>query len=596
MRSNGRRPEGTVRAAASCLAIGLAGCGSHRGLAPDAATSDASVDVAPCADYSATNNLYWGDLHTHTTLSADAYDWGNRALPIDAYRFASDPSASVQIAAGSRNPGPSVSIDRALDFAAVTDHSEWLDAIWACGQHADGTPLDSASPYEATAQCTTLRGDNNVSTTKVLADAAAAVASMCDGGRANDPSCLAFTRSAWQVERQAAHDAYQRCKFTSLVAYEWTHAAAHQNVVFGSETVPDTPFDADEYQQPAELWSALEASCTPTLGCRVLTIPHNSNLSGGSSFTLPVGVDAMRQMNRYQRLVEIHQNKGNSECYAGSNATDPTCAFEHSSANEIRKAFVRTALATGLATYATSGVDPLQLGIVAGTDGHNGLPGYVEERNWQGHIGSLDDSPLKRLQTAVNNPGGLTGVWAPQNTREDIFAALYRREVFGTSGPRIAVRFYQVWDSGDYCSGGFPGNAIAAGGVPMGSTMPAPPAPGALPQLVVSALEDHTPLAEVDIIKDDYVGGTAHESVHRFTPATPNTTWSGGSVCLGWSDSGFAPQAAASYYVRVLETPTPRWSHYDCLAAPATPGCEAGGTLDVMIQERAWTSPIWWLP
>jgi hypothetical protein len=587
------------------------GCGSH-GKVPqgDAPLTDTGTDapLPACADFNPNNNLYWGDLHTHTALSADAYEWGNRNFPHDAYRFASDPTAKTTLAAGAPTPGPQVSIDRALDFDAITDHSEWLDATWACGQFPDGTPFNTASTYQSSAQCQAYRADGSATIGKIVSDAVAAVRLVCSGGLERDPSCISFTQSAWQVERQAAHDAYQRCKFTSLVAYEWTHAVPgaagtsatlHQNVIFGSENVPDAPFDSLEYQQPGELWTALDTACTAANGCSVLTIPHNSNLSQGMAFQLPTGVDAMTQMNRYQRLTEIHQHKGNSECFAGANAPDPTCAFEHLPVSETPLAenpqnFVRHAIASGISTYAMTGVNPLQLGIVGATDDHNGLPGYVKEDTWQGHVGDLDDTPAARLtRGATKNPGGITGVWAPQNTREDIFAALYRRETFATSGPRIAVRFYEVWDPSSFCTGAFPGNVIGAGGVPMGGTMK--PGTGS-PQFVVSALKDEADLAEVDIIKGAYVNGALTEEVHRFTPASPGTTWTNGSVCLGFTDPAFVAGGPAFYYVRVLQVPTPRWSHYDCAAAPTTAGCEAGGPLDVMIQERAWTSPIWWLP
>lgn len=588
------------------LVVCVVGCGSNHQAPPDAPPPPPpDADTTPCADFSATNNLYWGDLHTHTALSADAYEWGNRNFPHDAYRFASDPTAQTQIAAGAPVPGPQVSIDRALDFDAVTDHSEWLDATWACGQLPDGTPFDTsaANTFNGSTQCQTYRGDGNSSIAKIIGDARAVVGLVCSGGLQNSAACQSFTASAWQVERQAAHDAYQRCKFTPLVAYEYTRslngATLHQNVIFGSENVPNIPFDSTEYPTPAELWTTLDQNCTAGMGCSVLTIPHNANLSQGQAYIVPAGVDAMKQMNQYQRLTEIHQHKGNSECYAGSNAPDPTCNFEHVTAPETPtpedpKNFVRRALAVGIATYATMGVNPLQMGIVGATDDHNGIPGFVKEDSWQGHAGDKDDTPAQRLTNEpFHNPGGITGVWAPQNTREDIFAALHRRETFATSGPRIAVRLYQVWSASDFCSGAFPGNVLAAGGVPMGATMPA--GTGA-PQLVVSALKDEADLAEVDIIKAQDVGGTVTEQIQRFTPVSPGTTWTAGSVCLGWTDPAFDPTGPAFYYVRVLQVPTPRWSHYDCLAAPTTAGCGTGGTLDVMIQERAWTSPIWWLP
>lgn len=584
-----------------CCALILssaAACGSDARSLPDSGLAvDASTGPAPpCPDYNANNNVYWGDLHTHTALSADAYEWGNRNFPIDAYRFASNPAATVGIGAGMRTPGPTVSIDRALDFDAVTDHSEWMDAVWACGRTPSGQLFDPASIFGSSAQCTTFRADENGSLAKTLQDATAVVQLVCDGGLEDDPRCHAFTASAWQIERQAAHDAYQRCRFTTFVAYEWSHSSAHQNVIFGSESVPSAPFDAFDYPSSGELWSALAASCTSANGCSVLTIPHNPNLSGGASFELPSGVAALQQMNRYQRLVEIYQNKGNSECYPGSGSTDPACAFEQFQPDEPARAFVRSGLERGLKTFASYGVNALQLGIIAATDDHNGLPGYVKEDTWQGHAGAMDDTPLKRLRIPTRSPGGITGVWAPQNTREDIYAALYRRETFGTSGPRIAVRFYQVWGASNYCTGAFPGNALAAGAVPMGGTMSSPPSTGAAPQFVVSALEDTEALAEVDIIKATYVNGAVQESIKRFTPASPNTTWSNGSVCLGWIDGAFTPAAPTLYYARVLQVPTWRWSHYDCLALPTTTGCESGGPLDVKIQERAWTSPIWWAP
>jgi hypothetical protein len=595
------------------LAWSLVVCACHGNskTPPDSARSDAAAvaDAAvlpACGDFNRAGNPYWGDLHTHTALSADAYEWGNRNFPHDAYAFAT--GTPTQIAAGAATPGPTVTIDRKLDWDAVTDHSEWLDATWACGELANGTPFNANADFNST-QCQTYRGNANGSIQNIISSAAAVIGLECNKGFESNPACRAFTASAWQVERQAAHDAYQRCTFTPLVAYEWTHGVAgatlHQNVIFGSENVPDVPFDSTEYQSPAELWTALDQACTSASGCAVLTIPHNPNLSQGMAFAVPSGVDAMTQMNRYQRLAEIHQHKGNSECYAGSAAPDPTCAFEHVPApqgGEQVQNFVRHALAVGLFEYASSGVDPLQMGIVGATDDHNGIPGYVKEDTWQGHVGDVDDTAAQRLvNEPFHNPGGITGVWAPQNTREDIFAALYRRETFATSGPRIAVRFYQVWNATDYCSasgggGGFPDNVIAAGGVPMGGTMPAPPAAGQKPRFVVSALADATPLAEIDIIRAQYVNGAIAEQVVRFTPASAGATFSAGSACVIFDDAAFVASGPAFYYARVLQQPTPRWSHYDCQAAPTTAGCGSGGTLDVNIQERAWTSPIWWLP
>jgi hypothetical protein len=606
--------------------VAVAACGSRgsNGATPsaDAAATDATGDAAPgseagadggavqCMDFNRDKNVYWGDLHTHTALSADAYGWGNRNFPHDAYRFASDPSAQTPIAAGAPTPGPLVSIDRALDWDAVTDHSEWLAATWVCGMHTDGGAFDPSNPYVDSTECQTYRGDQGMGADTLVAGAAKVIALECDGGLEGDPACRSLTESAWQVEIQAAHDAYQPCTFTSLVAFEWTKATdgatLHQNVIFSSESVPQVPLDSTEYTTTGDLWSGLDQACIADAGCQVLTIPHNGNLSEGLAYEIPSGVQARNQMNRYQRLTEIHQHKGNSECAIQD--ADPTCDFEHvpeaGGGSEYPQNFVRHALSSGIAAYAAMRdageppTDPMQMGIVGATDDHNGIPGYVKEDTWQGHVGSIDDTPAGRLKAWYHNPGGLTGAWAEQNTRDSIFAALQRRETFATSGPRMAVRFYQIWSTNDYCGadaggGGFPGNVIAAGGVPMGGTMAA--GTGS-PGFVVNALQDQTELVEVDIVRGAIVGGTLEESVTRFTSASPNSVWSGGSVCLQWSDPGFDPQSPAYYYVRVLQAPTWRWSHYDCQTDPSDPECAADAGVDVMIQERAWTSPIWWLP
>ena len=572
------------------------------------AASDAS-DAGPpvvCPDFSANKNVYWGDLHTHTGLSGDAYGWGNRNMPHDAYRFASDPSAKTPIAAGAATPGPLVSIDRALDWDAVTDHSEWLGATWGCGAFPDGGAYDPSSPYFDSAQCAAYRAQTGPGVGLIIGAAEKAIALECDGGHLNDPSCISFTESAWQVEIQAAHDANQPCKFTPLVAYEWTKAengaTLHQNVIFASESVPQAPLDSAEYPTTGDLWSGLDQQCQASAGCDVLTIPHNPNLSLGQAYQIPPGVQAMQQMNHYQRLTEIHQHKGNSECFAGDAALDPTCDFEHvpvsGGGSEIPQNFVRHAIASGIASYDAqrdaggTPVDPMQMGIVGATDDHNGIPGFVKEDTWQGHVGDSDDTPAGRLKRWYHNPGGITGVWAEQNTRDRIFAALARRETFATSGPRIAVRFYEVWSAADFCGadaggGSFPGNVIAAGGVPMGGTM----ASGSgSPTFIVNALKDSDDLAEVDIIKGSIVAGTLKEEVQRFTPSA------GGSVCTQWNDPAFDAASPAFYYVRILQVPTWRWSHYDCQADPGAAGCGPDGGLDEMIQERAWTSPIWWLP
>jgi hypothetical protein len=214
-------------------------------------------------------------------------------------------------------------------------------------------------------------------------------------------------------------------------------------------------------------------------------------------------------------------------------------------------------------------------------------------------MGRVDDTAAKRLTTGANdvfrNPGGLTGVWAEQNTRDAIFAALRRREVFATSGTRIRVRLYQTWSAQDPCSDpNFPAQIVTAGGVPMGGTFALPAADGGAPKpsIVVAAWKDTTDLARIDIVKAWVDGsGQVHETVIPIPAST------GAHACVAWQDASFAP-GPTFYYARVLEAPTPRWSAYDCLAAAASnpTQCADGGALNVTIQERAWTSPVWFRP
>ena len=256
------------------------------------------------------------------------------------------------------------------------------------------------------------------------------------------------------------------CQFTSLVGYEWTYSVGgtlHKNVIFATDQVPPAPLDSNAYPSQEALWHGLDQQCRGDAGCEALTIPHNSNLSNGLAFSLPPGLEA--QAARYQRLVEVFQHKGGSECFYDANpdagAPEPTCDFEYAggragNANQP-ESYVRYGLTQGLVRGA-AGVNPYMLGFIASTDDHNGLPGNTREDTWPGHAGRFDDTPALRLDPPTiqdrlyRNPGGLAVAWAEQNTRPAIFAALRRRETYGTSGTRLLVRFYQTWSTDDPCA------------------------------------------------------------------------------------------------------------------------------------------------
>jgi hypothetical protein len=362
---------------------------------------------------------------------------------------------------------------------------------------------------------------------------------------------------------------------------------------------------------------------------------------------------------RLEPLVEVYQHKGSSECIPGAASLlaseDEACRFEQLSgvpcvapndpagctplcsvAGGIGLAgacvepadFVRPALRRGLAEYLRTGADPFHLGFIASTDTHNATPGLVEEGSWPGHAARGDDTPEGRLTPEgmgrpitirLNSPGGLAVLWAEENTRDSLFGAMRRREAYATSGTRVVVRFFGGWslpeglcDAPDLAAQGY------ALGVPMGSDLPARPAGMSAPAFVVSALRDAmgSALQRVEIVKGWADASGTHERVFRVDgeasgatvdPATCATRGTPGAAarCGVWRDPDFDPAAAAFWYARVLEDPTCRWSrrlcnelHVDCAGVPRGSPLVAccDGSLPDTVQERAWTSPIWYLP
>lgn len=562
----------------------------------DGSTEAGDAGLGRCSDYAPLKRPLFGDLHSHTSYSGDAYTFDTRNTPLDAYAFAR--GKTLQIAgAGAGGGGPMTTIDRPLDFLAVTDHSEFLAASYGCGADLAGVPYDPTKQIFDTNACKAFRSDRNGLQLLALF---AIVNNVCDGGT----SCEPLVTSAWQKEQQAAAAAYERCKFTSFVAYEWTKTVEgktlHKNVVFANDKVPPRPFDSLAYPTQEQLWAALAAGCGTPSGCEAVTIPHNSNISQGLAFEVPAGATDRANMIRFQKLVEIFQHKGGSECVS-DDGSDPDCAFEQiPDAIDVARdkpAYVRDALKKGLVLQSTTSQNPLAFGIVGATDDHNATPGNVKESAFPGHLGSNDDGPAKRIaadagEIAAFNPGGITAAWAEENTRESIFAAFQRRETYATSGPRMVVRFYETNDASTACADpDFPKALVEKGAVPMGGVFKA----GATaPQLVVRAWKDATPLARIDIVKAWVDGaGTAKEKVvSRVLDAS-----SAAAACVTWQDDEATP-GPVLYYARVLEAPTPRWSSYDCDRAPAAnpTACADGGALRLNVQERAWTSPIWRTP
>jgi hypothetical protein len=424
-----------------------------------------------------------------------------------------------------------------------------------------------------------------------------------------DPArCLKASRSQWQRIQEQANEANDPCHFSALIGNEWSatpsYSHSHRNLIFASENVTPEAIDYIRYPNLEALWDQLNLQCRPENGCDVIAIPHNTNMGDGIFFDVETESDRARKLrSHYERLVEIHQEKGNSECLPPFGAeSEGDCDFElyltkHSRPKttaeyskeeweKMRRTHVRGLLLRGLEAYQASGdehLNPLQLGIIGSTDGHAGAPGFVNEDQWQGSVFGLGE--FEHMMSRVDwNPGGLVAVWAEENTRESIFAAMKRREVYATSGPRITVQFFASTDEVSMSCEGADSrkNAEAVMGGAFSKAAKGP-------QFLVMALNDKAPLDKVEIIKGEWKDGALKE--------TRLEIWSrqseGKSVCQTWHDPDFDAAAPAFWYPRILQAPTPRWSTVQCVKAGR---CEEYPEAVGIIQERAWGSPIWYLP
>lgn len=629
-----------------------------------------SEDRAPCADRDLNRQALWGELHVHSSLSMDAWLWDVRNGPDEVFAFAKGEETFLPPLNDAGAPTRPARLERPIDFAALTDHASFQGEVALCTR-------PGSSRYDSEA-CKLFRGDVAIESgplgefgaqMSALSDAIDVAQEMPSRSSAlcGDQSymeCLSSMKTVWEEQQEAAERHYDRsagCRFTTLHAYEYTAtprlAKIHHNVIFRNANVPVSPIAWIDTPDIDDLFEALREQCLDAgIGCDVLTLPHNSNLSNGNMFAitgkdLPLEVQRARASLRrdIERLAEITQIKGDSECRNGFasviGGTDEFCEYEEWRGPQVedcgpdgagfgalldmgcvsRKDYIRYALLEGFREKARIGVNPFKLGIVGATDTHNANPGDVEEYSFQGWSGSSDATPETRLDpgnspvnatnTLSSNPGGIAGVWAEENSRDSIFDAMKRRETFGTTGPRITARFFGGWDyPDDLCGDPELVSRGYAGGVSMGGDMPERMSEGQAPKFVVSAMRDiGTPehpgglLQRAQIVKG-WVGedGEFHQAVYDVAGGANEATVDldtcqprgvgHNNLCEVWTDPDFDPETNAVYYARVLENPSCRWSTIQCLEQPEgnkNASCDDPRVAQT-IQERLWTSPIWY--
>ena len=612
---------------------------------------------AACALRDPQRRALFGDLHVHTSVSMDAWLSGTLATPDDAYRFARGLAVDVPPFATDGTPAASLRIDRPLDFAAVTDHAEWLGETSLC--------RDPSSAAYDTGSCRIFRGEARSLLARLYGLTgfrARLVGALSLFGRnaeicGNDTSrCRARTRSLWEENQAASERWYDRsaaCEFTTFHGFEYSRSPdstkIHRNVIFRNEIVPELPISWIDTPSEPEFWAKLRAQCVDShSGCDALAIPHNPNLSNGQLFAIwyrDLPLEEQRAQARLRAglepVVEMVQLKGESECrnnmFGVVGGPDELCNFEKvrdlssrppedcedgtgSGAQAGRGCtsrldYVRYVLIEGLRERERIGVNPYELGFIGGTDTHLGTPGAVSERAHIGAFGESDEDALtlgeKLRPSAGNSAGGLAGVYAEENSREAIFAALARREVFATSGTRIAPRFHAGWDLPELCGREDLVAAGDAGGVPMGGTLPPRPTPTAVLRFAVAAQGDPlgAPLQRLQIVKawagengefnEAVVDVAVAESGAAVDPDSCELTGSGpAALCASWVDPALDPGRAAVYYARIVESPSCRWTTWKCNSLPPhlRPDACSDPRVARTIQERAWTSPIWFTP
>ena len=585
--------------------------------------------------------VYWGDTHLHTSNSPDAFGFGNRLGPEEALRFASGEKATS-------STGIKAQLKRPLDFLVVTDHSDGFGTV----KDLYNAPRSMIKDPQLLRWYDMLHAGPKESMQVVREVIDAKTHNTLPKAMVNPEGAEKRLRSNWFDHIATVERYNEPGKFTALLGFEYTLMDGgnnlHRNVIFrdsGNQVSTILPLASFGTVVPDGLWDFMDAYEKNT-GGKVLAIPHNSNLSNGEMFMFtdpsggPMSAEYARRRAAHEPEVEITQIKGDSEAHPFMSPNDEFAGYgiagwELGNLDMSGKAtpemqpgsYVREALKRGLLIEQRTGVNPYKFGVIGSTDAHTSLSTADDDNYFGKHPGA---EPSASRATSPQNLGsnsgrfgwnylasGYAAVWATANTRAAIFDALMRHETYGTTGPRMTLRFFGGWDfksddlKGDLAKAGY------ARGVPMGGSLAAHA--GGVPSFIVSAMKDPigANLDRVQVVKG-WVdqAGAAHEKVFDVVwsdmdkrkpaggkvPAVGDTvdvakaTFANsiGAPALGavWSDPEFNPAQRAFYYLRVLEIPTPSWVAYDALRYHLT----LDAAIPVKQQERGYTSAIWYTP
>lgn len=613
----------------------------------------ASESYSPYPSQTFPNSVYWGDTHLHTSISLDSNIMGNKFFSTEeAYQFAR--GETLEVANGMK-----IRMQRPLDFLVVSDHAEELGIMKAL-QTSDSSLINT----DIGKRLLKIYKDNiDTLNSPRLGD----VYELSEFNRAIEEKNAPFQKTIWQRETRIADKYNAPGKFTAFSGYEWTSldyepaasnsklatfANLHRVVIFkdGSDITSQTiPFTANDSKDPERLWEYFE-EYEKTTGGEVLAIPHNSNLSYGKMFSLKtyggqsIDQNYAKTRSRWEPLLEVTQIKGDSETHPLLSPSDEFADYEtwnswygknlegieQAGVKERKKyEYARSGLQLGLSMQAELGVNPFKFGLIGSTDSHTGLANAGED-NYFGKFIADPPSPerifkalLPKLFPKVFNwessASGYAAVWAQENTRESLFAAMKRREVYASTGPRITVRFFGGWDFE-------PDDALRSDlarigylkGVPMGGDL-VNAAKDASPNFLIRAIKDPdgANLDRVQVVKGWRDSkGQLHEKVYNVAlsddraesptgkvPPVGNTvnmkdasyinSIGDSELAVVWQDPDFNRNELAFYYLRVLVIPTPRWPAYDVKFF----GLEnVPSEVPLVTQERAYSSPIWYTP